>query len=65
MKDLNKLVANIAMLAVILSMEAAAMIYGWGLKPRSWWWIIGIGFFANIGVRILSDKMREEGTDKK
>jgi hypothetical protein len=24
------------------------MIYGWGLTPKSWWWIIGIGFFGQV-----------------
>jgi len=24
------------------------LIYGWGLEPISWWWIIGVGVILRI-----------------
>jgi len=31
-----------------VGMSVLVMIYGWGLEPKSWWWIIGVGFFGQI-----------------
>lgn len=36
-----------------LSLTILAMIYGWGLEPKSWWWIIGVG----ICIRLLAETM--------
>jgi len=32
-----------------LALTIAVMIFGWGLEPKSWWWILGGG----VGIRIL------------
>ena len=34
------------------------MIHGWGLKPVSWWWIVG-GALAHIFLALLSVVSRE------
>ena len=40
----------ITLLSAILMILAtiAVMIYGWGLEPKSWWWIIGCGIFIRL-----------------
>jgi len=35
------------------------LIHGWGLKPVSWWWILG-GFIGSI-VLLLLVELLEEG----
>ena len=29
------------------------MIKGWGLEPKSWWWIIVIGFFGHLIAQVI------------
>ena len=33
------------------------LMYGWGLEPKSWWWIIGGG----VGLRLLLLSMEAVG----
>lgn len=35
------------------ALNIAVMIKGWGLEAQSWWWIIGIGVFAQLLVQII------------
>ena len=44
-----------------ISLSITVMIYGWGLEPKSWWWIIGGGIF----LRILVGIMETAGSEKK
>ena len=46
------------MLTIVLSI--LVMIYGWGLEPKSWWWIIGGGVFGMTFIRTLFDKIEKE-----
>jgi len=45
MKNLVKVVMLLVALLLLLGFSAVlgvlVMIYGWGLTPVSWWWIIG------------------------
>ena len=40
---MNKFISNTALLAVSILLGVGVGIYGWGLEPQSWWWIIGAG----------------------
>jgi len=62
-KELKGLLAMMFLLALTIGCEILAMIKGWGLEPKSWWWIIGVGFFVTVGIRILLQKLVDE--DKK
>jgi RsiW-degrading membrane proteinase PrsW (M82 family) len=35
-------------LAIGIASSILALIYGWGLEPKSWAWIIGAGFFGQM-----------------
>jgi hypothetical protein len=35
-------------------------MYGWGLHPRSWWWIIGVGIVANTVIRSVFERVEKE-----
>ena len=45
-------------LTIIISI--AVMINGWGLEPKSWWWIIGGGILLKFLVEILSQIAKNE-----
>ena len=36
-----------------LSLSILVMINGWGLEPKSWWWIIGVGYGGLIFIHII------------
>jgi hypothetical protein len=37
----SKLLSYMFLLCVMVGLSVLVMMYGWGLKPQSWWWIIG------------------------
>ena len=41
MKTFAQLVACLVLLASLFVSSTLSMIYGWGVQPRSWWWIVG------------------------
>lgn len=50
MKIIRTLIFTFATLVVSVSVSAASCIYGWGLQPKDWLWIIGpsiAGVFLN------------------
>ena len=56
----SKFIANIFILALVVGTQITVMIYGWGLKPRSWWWIIGVGFFVNMFLLHVAERLKKE-----
>ena len=44
-----KAVAGVFGFVLTIIISIAVMMYGWGLEPKSWWWIIGGG----VGLRLL------------
>lgn len=31
-----------------ITVTVGVMVYGWGLEPKSWWWIIGMYFIGQM-----------------
>ena len=54
---MNKLIAATTVIALIVALNIAVMIYGWGLTPQSWWWIIGVGLFGNVFMTAVGNKV--------
>ena len=52
---MNKIIALLFTLGCVIALGIAVMIYGWGLHPRSWWWIIGGGIFGQVFLRIIGE----------
>lgn len=44
---LAKLIANFTLIASGIGLSFLVLIYGWGLTPQSYWWIIGGGIFGH------------------
>lgn len=45
---LRQIIVMAVALAVGISFSILSFIYGWGLEPKSWAWIIGAGFFGQL-----------------
>ncbi|MCP4607726.1 MAG: hypothetical protein GY845_03275 [Planctomycetes bacterium] len=56
---MNKLIALLFVITVTIGMSILVMIYGWGLEPKSWWWIIGVGIFGQMFMKLIGDKVLE------
>ena len=56
-----KFVAGVLACVVMIGLSIAVMIYGWGLKPQSWWWILGGG----VGLRLLLAVMEHVAKDNR
>ena len=54
---MNKAIATIFVIFMLVAMQIVVMIYGWGLEPKSWGIIIGVGFFGTIIMRLIGDKV--------
>lgn len=63
MEALRDLFALMFVVALHVLLSLGVMVYGYGVQPRSWWWIIGGGVIGITALRWLSDKLVE--SDKK
>jgi hypothetical protein len=54
---LEKTLSYILLAGVAVAVQIGVMVYGWGLSPKSLWWIIGIGMFGLASLRVISDKI--------
>ena len=60
MNEIRKLVTVILGMAIGVGTMVLVMIYGWGLEPQNWWWIVG----GSIGGQILGHLFVAIGTAK-
>jgi len=59
---LAKFIAITALFAVSFLVGIGVLIYGWGLEPRNWWWIIGGGLCARAFVEVLAMLTKNDKT---
>lgn len=55
---LCQLISMCVFLALGALFSALTMIYGWGIHPRSWWWIIGVGFFGQAAIQVVVSSIK-------
>lgn len=48
MDSLRRFILSMFAVFVALSTSILVMIKGWGVKPQSWWWIIGVYLLGHI-----------------
>ena len=48
MDDLRRFLVACFGIFLVVGLSILVMIKGWGLEPKSWWWIIGVGVFGSI-----------------
>ena len=56
---MRELVILILSTLIFIILTIGVMIFGWGLEPRSWWWIIGGGVFGKLLICILEQIGKE------
>lgn len=57
---MQKILSQLFLLCLLVGTQVIVMIFGWGLQPKSWWWIIGVGVFVNTVWRALADKLEKD-----
>ena len=60
---MSKLLAFMFIAALAVSLQVLVMIYGWGIAPVSWWWIIGGGVFGVTILRSMLNALEKEDKD--
>ena len=58
---LQKVLSQMFLVSLSVAVSVLVMIYGWGLRPLSWWWIVGAGVFVNTVLRVLATRVEEDG----
>ena len=54
MNALRKFLVTVFGLSLAVLLSILVLIYGWGLEPKSWWWIIGVGVFGQIMAQVIA-----------
>jgi len=54
----EKFLALLFIIAVSVTASILTFIYGWGLQPKSWTWIIGVGFFVQVFLYMVRDRIK-------
>lgn len=60
MNDLAKFLATLFLLICAVSISVLTMIYGWGLHPKNWYVIIGLGVFGAAFLQWLMGRLKKE-----
>lgn len=58
----TKLLAVMAVIAMAITINVVTLIFGWGLEPKSWLVIVCVGFFGQLTVSIVSQRVFKEVT---
>jgi len=54
MNALRKFLVTVFGLCLAVALSILVLIHGWGLEPKSWWWIIGVGVFGQIMAQLIA-----------
>ncbi len=57
---LSKILAYLFLLTCAVTLSILIMIHGWGLTPKSWWWIIGGGVVGHSVIQGLLQLVKRE-----
>ena len=52
---MEKLLAILFVVALSVGASICVMMFGWGMTPKNWWWIVGVGLF---GQTVLTSLMQ-------
>ena len=53
MNAVRKLIVSIFGIVIATATSILVLIKGWGLEPKSWWWIIGVALLGHILAAII------------
>lgn len=57
---MSKFLSAIFLTSLMILITVLVMIHGWGLEPKSWWWIIGGGVGLKLIVGIMEIAVKKE-----
>lgn len=57
---MEKVLSQLFLVSLAVGTTVLTMMFGWGLQPKSWWWIVGCGVFANTAIRLLANTLEEK-----
>ena len=53
MDALRRMIIVLFGMMLSITISILVMINGWGLDPKSYWWIIGMGFLGQGSVQLI------------
>lgn len=53
MESVRKFFIGVFALMIAIAVSVLVMIKGWGLEPKSWFWIIGVSLAGHIFAQLL------------
>lgn len=62
-KTIAGLLLNLVAYIVLMATSILVMIYGWGIQPKSWFWIIfmyGLGLLIGSIFTVVAKKLEKE-----
>jgi len=57
---LTKFIAVLAVFVAQIDLQIGSFMLGWGMEPRSWWWIFGLGLCGNAFFHLVARHVLEE-----
>lgn len=54
---MNRTLALTLVIALFVGLEICILMFGWGLTPGNWWWVIGGGIVAHLFLKVIGDKV--------
>jgi hypothetical protein len=53
MNAARRLIVALVAIAISIATSLLVMINGWGLEPKSWFWILGIGLLGQMLAQVF------------
>jgi len=60
MDTLRKLLVVVFGIAISMGVSVAVMMNGWGVEPKSWFWIIGASFFGQMLAQVVIETAKRD-----
>lgn len=57
---MSKMLSYMFLLSCAVGLQILVYIYGWGMHPRSWWWILCGGVVGFTVIQLGYDALRKE-----
>lgn len=57
---MDRVLAIMFVLCLCVASSICVMMFGWGMTPKNWWWIIGVGVFGQTVLSSLAQKVMKD-----
>lgn len=52
--------SRLFLIILTVGLQILVMVFGWGVHPQSWMWIIGGGIFGILTIRVVAEKLERD-----